>query len=160
MGHVSLVGSFFPWFLPNSWLVGTSRWPNQWEMIPIPFNPLLKWHCVICVGVLCSVFQWFTHRNPQYVRQLICFLLPQTVPSICDEHHRNDELAVRVHQLVKSFFGRWDRRLPPHQNPINVEQQAKAWLILFKKRKNVIKSVEILNQNFILVLFTSNTYYI
>lgn len=71
------------------------------------------------------------------MRQLIGFLLPKTVPSICDENHRNDELAVRVHQLVKSFLGPWDGRLSPHQNPIDVEQQAETWLVLFKQMKNV-----------------------
>lgn len=78
-----------------------------------------------------------THRNPQYVRQLIGFLLPQTVPGIRDKNHRNNELAIRVHQLVKSIFGCRDGRPSPYQNPIDVEQQAEAWIVLFKQRKNI-----------------------
>lgn len=74
------------------------------------------------------------------MRQLIGFLLPQTVPSIRDKNHRNDELAVGVHQLVKSILGCRDGHPSPHQNAVDVEQQSEAWLVLFEQMKNVIKS--------------------
>lgn len=77
-----------------------------------------------------------THRNAQNMRQLICLLLPQTVPSVRDEHNRNDELALGVHQLLESFLGCWDGGPAPHQDPINVKQQAEAWPRLFKENKH------------------------
>lgn len=75
-----------------------------------------------------------THRNTQYVRQLICLLLPQAVASICDKDNRNHELSLCVHQLLESSLGRWDGGLPSHQDSIDVEQQPKARLQLFERQ--------------------------
>lgn len=57
------------------------------------------------------------------MRQMLSFGLPHAVPSIGDKHHRHLEFPIAVHQVPKELLGCRDRRLAPHQHPIDVKEE-------------------------------------
>lgn len=57
------------------------------------------------------------------MRQMLSFGLPHAVPSIGDKHHRHLVFPIAVHQVPKALLGCRDRRLAPHQHPIDVKEE-------------------------------------
>ena len=69
-----------------------------------------------------------TYRHAQNVRELVCFCLSEAVSCVCDKHDWYPKLTLIVDQLLKSLLCGGDGHLPPHEDPVDVEQQAKAGL--------------------------------
>lgn len=65
--------------------------------------------------------------NSQYMGQLICFFLAKAIPCIGDKHYRHQELALRVHQLLKGCFCSRYWSLSSYQHTVNVEKKPKGW---------------------------------
>lgn len=59
--------------------------------------------------------------------QLICFFLAKAIPCIGDKHYRHQELALRVHQLLKGCFCSRYWSLSSYQHTVNVKKKPKGW---------------------------------
>lgn len=74
------------------------------------------------------------HLHFQKMRQLLSFSLPHTVASIGHKDHWHLEPALGVHQGPEALLGRRYGGLAPHQDPVDVEQEAKGAMTLWGGR--------------------------